>query len=120
MRRGHWIQSTDLSERDWNVLQKAYEVQPQDYEELVSIKGMGPKKIRALALVANVVHGSELSWKDPVKYSFAHGGKDGTPYPVNTEVYDNSVQTLQEAIQNSDMEGDDKKKALERLSKLVE
>ncbi len=120
MRRGHWIKSTDLSERDWKVLRRAYEIQPEDYEELVAIKGMGPKKVRALALVANVVHGSEVSWKDPVKYSFAHGGKDGTPRPIDKESYDNTIQTLQESVQNSDMKDKDKRKALKKLSEMIE
>jgi hypothetical protein len=57
----------------------AYELQPSSYEELVSLRGLGPKRIKALALISELVYGAKPIWKDPAKYSFAHGGKDGTP-----------------------------------------
>lgn len=49
---------------------------------------MGPKRVRALALISELIYGAETSWKDPAKYSFAHGGKDGHPYPVDRETFD--------------------------------
>ncbi|WP_287583879.1 DUF763 domain-containing protein [Candidatus Borrarchaeum sp.] len=90
----------DLNRKDWEVLQTAYNIQPKNYEELVAIKGMGAKKIRALALISDLIFGTKASWKDPVKYSFAHGGKDGYPFPVDKEVYDNSIQILKDAVDN--------------------
>ena len=116
----HLINETDLTERDFKVLHKVYEIQPASYQELVSLKGMGPKRIRALALVANVIHGSELSWKDPVKYSFAHGGKDGTPYPVNREVYDHTIQQIRESLYKAEVGEKEKRGAWRRLGSLVD
>jgi len=63
------------SKRIMSNLRKAYETQPKNYEELISIKGLGAETIRALALISELVYGEKPSWKDPVKYSFAHGGK---------------------------------------------
>ncbi len=116
----HIIREMDLTDRDFKVLKAVYEFQPGNYEELISLKGMGPKRIRALALVANLVHGSELSWSDPVKYSFAHGGKDGTPYPVNREVYDHTIQQLKESIYKADVDAKLRRVAWKRLGNLVE
>jgi hypothetical protein len=96
----HPILPIDLNKRDWEILQTAYDIQPKDYEELVAIRGLGAKKLRALALIANLIFGTKASWKDPVKYSFAHGGKDGYPFPVDKEVYDHSILTLRDAIDN--------------------
>jgi uncharacterized protein len=103
-----------LSEKSLATLQKAYELQPQNYEELVSLKGIGAKSIRALALVSEIVYGAKASWQDPVKYSFAHGGKDGYPYPINTQHYDKSIEILTAAIRNNFPEND-KLRALKSL-----
>lgn len=111
----HPILDMDLSKREMEVLQKAYEIQPENYEELVYLKGMGPKKIRALALISDLVYGTYPSWKDPVKYSFAHGGKDGFPYPVDREVYDTSIQTLADAIEGAKLDNKDRYYAIKRL-----
>ena len=83
------------------------------------LKGFGPKKIRALALISDLVYGEEASWKDPVKYSFTHGGKDGFPYPVDREVYDNSIQTLKQAIDESKIDKKDKLNAIKRLDDFI-
>ncbi|MHA1835759.1 MAG: DUF763 domain-containing protein, partial [Candidatus Odinarchaeia archaeon] len=69
---------------DWAALEQAYELQPSNYEELLLIKGFGPGLIRALALISELIWSKPPSWRDPIKFSFAHGGKDGVPYPVNT------------------------------------
>ena len=119
MPRHHPVLDMDLSDQEFEVLKRAWELQPSDYEELVSLKGMGPKKIRALALISDLVFGSEPSWKDPVKYSFTHGGKDGYPYPVDREVYDNSIQTLKEVLDEAKLDKKDKYNAIKRLEKLI-
>ncbi|HIH37197.1 MAG TPA: DUF763 domain-containing protein [Methanocellales archaeon] len=111
----HPILAMDLSKREREVLKKAYEIQPDNYEELVYLKGMGPKKIRALALISDIIYGTNPSWKDPVKYSFAHGGKDGFPYPVNREVYDTSIKTLEDAIEGAKLDDKDRYHAIKRL-----
>ncbi len=115
----HPVLDIDISERGMEVLKKAYELQPSNYEELVSLKGMGAKKLRALALISELVYGSKPSWEDPVKYSFTHGGKDGFPYPVDKEVYDNSINVLKEALDSAKLERKEKYNAIKRLEEYV-
>ncbi|MBP1946935.1 DUF763 domain-containing protein [Methanobacterium petrolearium] len=117
--RHHPVLDTDLSCREFEVLKKAWELQPESYEELVSLKGMGPKKIRALALISDLVYGDQPSWDDPVKYSFTHGGKDGFPYPVDREVYDHSIRTLKDALEQARLEKKDRYQAIKRLENLI-
>ncbi len=109
-----------LNERDMKVLQRAYELQPQDYEELISLRGMGPKKIRALALISELVFDTRPSWKDPARFSYAHGGKDGHPYPVDRRTYDSNVLTLREAIENAKLGNDERYRAIRALNRYVE
>ncbi|MEM4270953.1 MAG: DUF763 domain-containing protein, partial [Candidatus Pacearchaeota archaeon] len=99
---------------------EAYEKQPEDYSELALIKGMGPANIRALALVSNLIYGCELSWRDPCKFSFAHGGKDGWPYPVDKKNYDKNLEILKQVVEEAKIERKEKLAALRRLSRLVE
>jgi uncharacterized protein len=113
----HWV---DI-QRDINpvhlrkVLLKTYEANPASYEDLLAVPGVGPKAVRALALVADVVYGTPASMRDPARFSFAHGGKDGHPYPVNQVVYDHSIDWLKEAVAKAKIGETDKLKALQRL-----
>ncbi|MFB6204537.1 MAG: DUF763 domain-containing protein [Candidatus Nanohaloarchaea archaeon] len=116
MPQHHILRDSDLSEKSIEQLQEAYEVQPADYEELLSVKGVGKKSLRALALISELVYGSESSWDDPAKYSYAHGGKDGTPYPVDREKYDESIEHLEHALEKTE-DGKHKRKAMKRLSR---
>jgi len=111
----HPVLDMDLSAREFQVLQRAWEIQPDNYEELLLLHGMGPKKIRALALISDLIYGEPASWEDPVKYSFTHGGKDGFPYPVDRNTYDNSIHTLQDALDNSKLDAKIRLNALKRL-----
>ncbi len=113
----HEIFPSDLSKRDWEILNNAYELQPKNYEELVCLQGMGKKKLRALALLAKLIHGAELDWKDPVKFSFAHGGKDGIPHPVDKPTYENSISFLRDVL--AETESGEKNKALQRLARAI-
>lgn len=115
----HEVLDMDLSDREFEVLRNAYEIQPSDYKELISLKGIGPKKIRALALISDLVYGQKASWEDPVKYSFAHGGKDGFPYPVDREVYDHSIKTIQDALNQAKIDNKEKYNAIKRLNKYL-
>ncbi len=112
----HPVMDCDISSLGWKALKNAYEVQPKNYEELVSLSGMGAKTIRALALVANLVYGEEASWKDPAKYSFAHGGKDGFPYPVDVRLMEKSAEVIKGAVEDSLVGNKEKVWALKRLS----
>lgn len=106
----------DMDKKNIETLKKAYEIQPRNYEELVAIKGIGPKTIRSLALISDLVYGKPPSWRDPVKFSFAHGGKDGVPYAVNKKIYDKSVSILKDAIENAKLGQKDKLNAIRRLN----
>ena len=99
-------------------LYKAYLEQPTGFKELLAIPGVGPQTIRALSLLAELTFGTPPSRKDPVRYTFAHGGKDGHPYPVNKQTYTQSIDFLQEAILRARIGEPDKMKALRRLSTL--
>lgn len=116
----HAILPIDIGKNGMKVLQKAYEIQPENYEELVALKGIGPKKVRALALISDLIFGTNASWKDPVKYTFTHGGKDGHPYPVNKQVYDNSISILKEAIEQAKLNDKEKMNAIKRLKDFIE
>ena len=104
---------------DWKALKRAYEIRPKNYEELLAIRGIGPATIRGLALVSEVIYGQRPSWKDPVKYSFAYGGKDGVPFPVNRRAMDRSIGFLQEAVENAKLGDKERLEALKRLKRFV-
>jgi hypothetical protein len=104
---------------NWKALQEVYDFQPSNYEELLGFRGIGPATIRGLALIAELIYGDKPSWKDPVKYSFAYGGKDGVPYPVNRKAMDESIQILRQAIQEAKMEDKEKMRSLQRLRRFV-
>lgn len=76
------------------ILWRLCDQKPENYEKLLATPGVGPKTIRALALVAEVIYGAKPSYEDPARYSFAHGGKDATPYPVDKETYDQTIEKL--------------------------
>jgi hypothetical protein len=100
------------------ILLKTYENQPKNFEHLLSLKGIGPKTIRALSLLSELIYKAPPSTRDPVRYSFAHGGKDRHPYPVDKENYDNSINFLKEVLNSAKIGYYEKLKAFRRLSKL--
>ena len=104
---------------NWEALKRAYEFQPRNYEELLSIRGIGPATVRGLALISELIYGEKPSWRDPVKYSFAYGGKDGVPFPVDRKAMDRSIGILIEAIENARLGDREKLKALQRLRRFV-
>lgn len=104
---------------NWNTLKRVYEFQPHDYEELLGIKGVGPSTVRGLALISELIYGNAPSWKDPVKYSFAYGGKDGVPYPVDRKAMDESIEILKHAVESAKIGDKDRIQALRRLKQLI-
>jgi hypothetical protein len=104
---------------NWKALSEVYEFKPYDYEELLGFKGMGPATVRGLALIAELICGEKPSWKDPVKYSFAYGGKDGVPYPVNRRAMDKSIQILKQVIQEAKIGSKERTQSLQRLRRFV-
>jgi hypothetical protein len=104
---------------NWDTLSRVYEFQPSNYEELLSVKGVGPATVRGLALVAELVYGEAPSWEDPVKFSFAYGGKDGVPYPVDRQAMDESIQILKQSVEEAKIGEKEKLRSMQRLRKYV-
>ncbi len=99
------------------TLLKTYLRSPENYEELLAIEGVGPKTIRALALTSELIYGEPVSFRDPARFSFAHGGKDGHPYPVDRETYEKTITILETAIKSAKIGNREKLEALKRLHK---
>ena len=114
----HDLSRADLSPKALEQLERAYEYQPDDYEELVELEGIGPGSLRALALIAELVYDAESSREDPAKYAYAHGGKDGTPHPVERERYDESIDHLRSMLDGAELERETKQESLKRLAEL--
>lgn len=104
---------------NWEALRKAYEFHPTNYEELLSIRGIGSSTVRALALIGELIYGAEPSWKDPVKFSFAVGGKDGVPFPVDRKSMDESIQLLIDGVEQAKIGEREKLDALRRIRRFV-
>lgn len=100
------------------TLALAHDAQPGDFKEMVFLKGIGPKTIRALSLVAEVIYGANPSYEDPARYAFSVGGKDGTPFPVDRSVYDQTLAILEKGIKKSALGLIEKEKAFQRLKKI--
>lgn len=110
------VQFLSLPKRmNWVALEEAHELQPENYENLLSMKGVGPATVRGLALVSEVIYGNAPSWKDPARFSFAFGGKDGVPYPVNRKAMDEAHHMLKSAVDEAKVGRQEKLKAIRRL-----
>jgi len=99
---------------------KAYERQPEDFKTLLAMEGVGPKTIRALSLISELLYGTPPSSRDPAKFSFAHGGKDGIPYPVDRENYERSIEILRRSLSQARLGNREKLEATKRLSAISE
>jgi hypothetical protein len=104
---------------NWKTMKKLYDFQPKNYEELLAFRGVGPATVRGLALVADVIYGEKPSWKDPVKYSYAYGGKDGVPFPVDREAMDKSIDILRQAVHEARIGDKERIHSLRRLRAFV-
>jgi len=100
---------------NWKALKEAYEVKPKNFEEFLALPGIGPSTIRGLALVAELIYGAKPSWEDPLKFSFAFGGKDGVPFPVRRKAMDTAIKILREAVEEAKIGNREKLEALKRL-----
>ena len=97
----------------------ANQFQPQNFEELLKIKGVGPRTIRALSLVSEIIYGARPSYEDPARYSFTVGGKDGTPFFVRKDVYNELLEVMEKGIKKSNIRYQEKSAALQRLDKFT-
>jgi uncharacterized protein len=116
--RRHWVDiEKDINPRHLkSVLLSTYEAAPQNFEALLAVKGVGPAALRALSLIAELLYGAPPSTRDPARFSFAHGGKDGFPFPVDRGTYDTSIDWLRTAVQRARIGEGDRVAALKRLA----
>ncbi|MDV3754968.1 hypothetical protein CMU20_08035 [Elizabethkingia anophelis] len=116
----HEIRATDVDlKRLGALLYVTREQQPQTFEDLLMLEGVGPRTMQSLALVSEVIHGAPSRFKDPARFSFAHGGKDGHPFPVPVKIYDESIQILQKGIEKSKLGNSDKLNSINKLHQIV-
>ncbi|MBI3991064.1 MAG: DUF763 domain-containing protein [Candidatus Omnitrophica bacterium] len=120
-REFHWhpVIREDFSKSKYleKILFKACDTKPENYEKLLSLEGVGPKTMRALSLVSEVIYGAKPSYEDPARYSFAHGGKDATPYPIDRNTYDSTIQFFSKLVGRMNLPVPEKKIILGRLMK---
>lgn len=115
----------DVREEDVNLkrlgatLWLAHDQQPENFEDLLLLKGVGPRTLQSLALVSEVIHGSASRFHDPARFSFAHGGKDGHPFPVPIKTYDETIHILQTAVQKAKLGHSDKAEAIKKLHEIA-
>jgi hypothetical protein len=123
-----WLQRRDVVDVEvyklprfvnWLALKQALQLSPSSFEGLLLIEGMGPQTIRSLALIAELIFGAKLSWRDPVRYSFAFGGKDGVPHPVDVKRMDEAIGFLEGAVDKSNVDWRERREALRRLAGLA-
>lgn len=112
----HEVREQDVDlKRLGGVLATAYQAQPQDFESLLLTPGLGPRTLQSLALVSEVIYGTPSRFTDPARFSFAHGGKDGHPFPVPLKIYDESIRVLRDSIEKSKLGYKDKSDCIRRL-----
>lgn len=117
----HDVRSKDVDlKRLGSILWLAQEKQPKDFEELLLLQGMGPRTLQSMALVSEVIYGTPSRFSDPARYSFAHGGKDGYPFPVPVNVFDETISVLQKAIEKAKIGNTDKQQAIKSLHQIAQ
>ena len=117
----HDVRTEDVDLRRLGaILWLAHDRHPGDFEELLLLEGVGPRTLQSLALVSEVIHGTPSRFRDPARFAFAHGGKDGHPFPVPVEVYDETIGILQTAVQKAKIGQQDKLDAIRKLSVLAQ
>lgn len=117
----HDVRAADVDLRRLGaVLWLAHERQLADFEELVLLEGVGPRTLQSLALVSEVIHGTPSRFRDPARFAFAHGGKDGHPFPVPIDVYDETIAILQNAVHKAKVGQSDKLDAMKKLTALAQ
>jgi hypothetical protein len=116
----HDVQSADVDLRRLGaVLAVAHEKDLRDFASLLLVEGLGPRTLQSLALVAEVVHGAPSRFDDPARFSFAHGGKDGHPFPVPLKTYDESLAVLRRALDAARLGHSEKLEGFRRLDRLT-
>lgn len=115
------VRATDVDlKRLGAILWLAQESETTKFEELLLLKGLGPRTLQSLTLVSEVIHGTPGRFRDPARFSFAHGGKAGKPFPVPTKIYDETIAAMQDAVAAAKMGDVDKDRALGKLTKIAQ
>lgn len=115
------IQAKDVDmKRLGSILWMAQEAASQNFEDLLLLKGLGPRTLQSLALVSEVIHGTPSRFSDPARFAFAHGGKTGKPFPVPTQVYDETIASLRQAVDKAKIGQTDKLKAIQKLTDMAQ
>lgn len=113
----HDVQAKEINlKRLGATLALAHDKGLRDFESLLLLEGVGPRTIQSLAMVSEIIHGTPSRFEDPARFSFAHGGKDGHPFPVPTKVYDETINILQTSVEKAKIGDTDKKEAIKNLS----
>ena len=116
----HDVRSKDIDlKRLGSILWLAQEKKPNDFEELLLLEGMGPRTLQSMALVSEVIYGTPSRFTDPARYSFANGGKDGHPFPVPVNVYDETIKVLRNAVEKAKIGNSDKQQAIKSLHQIA-
>ena len=116
----HDVKAKDVDlKRLGSILWLAQEKQPADFESLLLLEGMGPRTLQSMALVSEVIYGTPSRFSDPARYSFAHGGKDGHPFPVPVNVFDETISVLQKAVEKAKIGETDKQLAIKSLHQIA-
>jgi hypothetical protein len=119
MPRHHEVMASDVNmKRLGAILTLAHERELRNFESLLLLEGVGPRAIQSLTLVSEVIYGTPSRFTDPARFSFAHGGKDGHPFPVPLKVYDETINVLKTSIDKAKIGFSDKQKAIQQLSVL--
>jgi len=119
MRKDVTAKDIDLK-RLGSILWLAQEQETTQFEDLLLLKGLGPRTIQSLALVSEVIHGTPARFADPARFSFAHGGKGSRPFAVPTTVYDETIGTLKKSVEQAKLGETDRQKALQKLTKMAQ
>jgi hypothetical protein len=115
----HDVKAKDIDlKRLGAMLWLCQERKPADFSELLLLEGMGPRTLQSMALVSEVIYGSPSRFDDPARFSFAHGGKDGHPFPVPVNVYDETISVLKKAVDMAKVGASDKLQAIQKLGEL--
>ncbi|MBN1152638.1 MAG: DUF763 domain-containing protein, partial [Dehalococcoidia bacterium] len=121
MPRREYLTIADIDVKRVGRLLDAVQVhEPRDFASLIALQGMGARTARAMALIADIVYGAPTSFRDPATYSFAHGGKDGYPFPVDRTLYDTSISLLSDAVRRARLDTHEKYQALAKLRASIE
>ena len=117
----HNIRPKDVDfKRLGSILWLAQEQEAQGFDDLLLLKGMGPRTLQSLTLVSEVLHGTPSRFSDPARFAFAHGGKDATPFPVPTKVYDETIHAMRTAVDQAKIGHTDKMSAIKKLMELAQ